>query len=268
MFILHIQCVLLSLFVTVHCQSIRVLGGSPTTIQQFPVIAQLLLDPWGSGQYSQHCAGVIITSRHILSTAHCFQYNRETGNNYTYPDFWRVRVGSSFRSRGGVLHKVKAIVPHREFDKYYFTNDVAIVVLSKKILFGSTTRQATIANKGTELKPNSLCTLIGWGVTQVGGQQSDQLQLATIFTVDQSDCRFRYRTIGSIIADSMFCAGRIDVDGIDGCFGDSGGPLFYKGVVTGLVSFGYTCGNRYYPGVYTKISYYIDWIVNVIRRNK
>ncbi|XP_045490537.1 trypsin, alkaline C-like [Pieris rapae] len=252
----------------VNAQSIRVLGGSPTTIQQFPVVAQLLLDPWDKGQYSQHCAGVIITSRHVLSTAHCFQYSSETGYNYSDPQFWRVRVGSSFRSRGGFLHKVKTVVTHQEFDRYYFTNDIAVLVIAKKFYFGDTIKQATIANKGTELMVNSLCTLVGWGVTKVGGQQADQLQLATLFTVDQMECSLRYKTIGSVISDSMICAGRIDIDGIDGCFGDSGGPIFYKGVVAGLVSFGYTCGNRFYPGVYTKVSYYVDWIVNAIRRHK
>ncbi|CAK1541721.1 unnamed protein product [Leptosia nina] len=242
-------------------QYIRVLGGTPTTIQQFPVVAQLLLDPWNNGQFSQHCAGVIITSRHVLSTAHCFQYSSETGYNYSDPQFWRVRVGSSFRTRGGFLHKVKTIIPHQGFDRYYFMNDVAVLVVARKFYFGDTIKQSTIANKGTELKPNSLCTL-------VGGEQADQLQLATIFTIDQNECRQRYKTIGSVIADSMICAGRIDIDGIDGCFGDSGGPIFYKGVVTGLVSFGYTCGNRFYPGVYTKVSFYVDWIVNAIRRYK
>ncbi|XP_050679793.1 trypsin CFT-1-like [Leptidea sinapis] len=245
----------------VSTQFIRVLGGAPTSILQFPIIAQLLLDPWGTEQYSQHCAGVILTSKHILSAAHCFQFNSETGKNYTFPQFWRIRVGSTYRNRGGVLHKVKTIIPHAEFDKYYFTNDIAVVVAAKRFTFGNTIRQGTITKKQTNIVPFSLCTLVGWGVTKVGGQQSDQLQYVTMFTVDQDECRYRYKSIGSRISDSMMCAGRLDVDGIDACFGDSGGPLIYKGVVAGLVSFGYTCGNRNYPGVYTKVSHYIDWIV-------
>lgn len=57
----------------------RVIGGSPTTIEIYPVIAQLLLDSWGNGKYEQYCAGVVITARHVLTTAHCFQYSKETG---------------------------------------------------------------------------------------------------------------------------------------------------------------------------------------------
>lgn len=87
-------------------------------------------------------------------------------------------------------------------------------------------------------------------------------------TIDQEDCRVRYQAIGAIIMNSMMCAGSTDIDGVDGCYGDSGGPLIYKGVVVGLVSFGYDCGVRYYPGVYTKVSHYTNWIINTISINK
>lgn len=56
----------------------KVIQGSPTSITKYPVLAQLLLDAWGSQEYLQHCAGIILTSRHVMSAAHCFQYNENT----------------------------------------------------------------------------------------------------------------------------------------------------------------------------------------------
>ena len=54
--------------------------------------------------------------------------------------------------------------------------------------------------------------------------------------------------------------------GQDSCQGDSGGPLIVmdgdKGLMylRGIVSFGTNkCGHGY-PGVYTDIAYYVDWI--------
>lgn len=87
--------------------------------------------------------------------------------SYSLPKYWKIRVGSSFRSRGGYIHNLKAIVPHRAFDRYYYTNDIALVVVTKPFLFGRNIRQSTIIKYGVEIKPNSICTLIGWGVLEV-----------------------------------------------------------------------------------------------------
>lgn len=103
---------------------------------------------------------------------------------------------------------------------------------------------------------------------QSGGPQSEQIHQTMLFTINQDECRQRYKRLGTAILDSMLCAGKLDVGGADGCFGDSGGPLIYKRVVVGLVSFGFNCGHRYYPGVYTKIGHFTNWIVNTIDNNK
>lgn len=42
--------------------------------------------------------------------------------------------------------------------------------------------------------------------------------------------------------------------------GDSGGPLVCSGKLAGIVSFGLTCASDEYPGVYTEVAKYLDWI--------
>jgi secreted trypsin-like serine protease len=63
----------------------------------------------------------------------------------------------------------------------------------------------------------------------------------------------------------MLCAGDLSNGGEDSCQGDSGGPLFVPDggsgwVQVGIVSFGIGCGRRDFPGVYTRVARYQNWI--------
>ena len=63
----------------------------------------------------------------------------------------------------------------------------------------------------------------------------------------------------------MIMAGFPD-GGYDSCQGDSGGPMVVLAVdgqtylQSGVVSWGNGCADPGYPGVYSRISYFADWI--------
>ena len=63
-----------------------------------------------------------------------------------------------------------------------------------------------------------------------------------------------------------------DDGSIDACKGDSGGPLVCQDVnnvtyVWGIVSWGENCGKSGFPGVYTKVANYFDWISHHVGRS-
>ncbi|KAF6772620.1 hypothetical protein AHF37_08014 [Paragonimus kellicotti] len=72
------------------------------------------------------------------------------------------------------------------------------------------------------------------------------------------------------ITPSVLCAG--DRNGKDSCQYDSGGPLLCRSsidnqrIITGIVSYGLRCASAY-PGIYTRVPHYIDWIRNIISHN-
>lgn len=91
--------------------------------------------------------------------------------------------------------------------------------------------------------------------------------------VPTSRCNSVYGQLGVAISENQLCAGGLK--GYDSCRGDSGGPLmaldssirdnnyFY---LAGVVSFGPSpCGMEGWPGVYTRVDRYVDWVLSHMR---
>ena len=76
--------------------------------------------------------------------------------------------------------------------------------------------------------------------------------------LEQSECEAAYQH--DPVTDNMFCA---DGENADTCQGDSGGAGVVNGKVYGVVSTGSSCGSAKYPGVYTRVHKYYDWIMDV-----
>lgn len=82
--------------------------------------------------------------------------------------------------------------------------------------------------------------------------------------VRNDQCKKAFTAFKTVqIDERVLCAGYLQ-GRKDSCQGDSGGPLiaayqsqFYQ---VGVVSYGFRCAAEGYPGVYTRVTAFLDWI--------
>ncbi|XP_024848937.1 neurotrypsin isoform X2 [Bos taurus] len=110
------------------------------------------------------------------------------------------------------------------------------------------------------------CYVTGWGDT--GPAYSRTLQQGAIPLLPKRFCEHRYK---GRFTRRMLCAGNLhEHKRVDSCQGDSGGPLVCerlgeRWVVYGVTSWGYGCGVKDSPGVYTEVSAFVPWIKRVTK---
>ncbi|CAH2102208.1 unnamed protein product [Euphydryas editha] len=239
---------------TVGTSAQRIVGGSVTTINQYPFSAALLRSPFGSGTFSLGCGGSIINNRSVLTAAHCF-------NNYSGAYQWRIRVGSTNFNSGGVVVTVNSLIRHGSYSVSTGDADIAIMRINGAFSFNNNVGAASVAAYNPA--DNAPVWVIGWGTTTWLGAISVQLRHVQVWVVNQATCRARYDELGGRrISDNMLCTGYLDVGGRDACQGDSGGPVLHNNVIVGVTSWGHQCAHPRYPGVNARVSRYVSWITS------
>ena len=151
--------------------------------------------------------------------------------------------------------KVSKIIKHENYNGFTISNDIALLKLESPLKLNKYVQGVTLPKPHQSTTGD--CVVTGWGALVEGGGVPTVLQKLTLPVITDDECRAVYGH--SQVLDSNLCAG-IKEGGKDSCQGDSGGPLYCNGYQAGIVSWGYGCARPGYPGVYTEISYYVDWI--------
>ncbi|CAG9855116.1 unnamed protein product [Phyllotreta striolata] len=248
----------------------RVVGGVPAKLNEVPFIAILgYRNQKNPNTPKWLCGGSLITYRHVLTAAHCVN-NRN--------DLYVVRLGdlNLFDDNDGAFPEnieISHSKVHENYSPVNYTNDIAIVTLQRRPKNPNVwpvcipNQQPLISNNFVKYQ----AMVAGWGALYFNGPSSATLQLAQIPVVDQGKCITAFAN-KAVIDDRIICAGRADGKQ-DACQGDSGGPLFW-GTISGeviryyqigVVSYGFRCAEVGYPGVYTRVTKFINWIENNIK---
>lgn len=243
------------------------------------------LQPW---ELAHRCGGSLIAADWVLTAAHCVNEER-LANRY------RIRLGTNdLAGDGGTTFAIDRIVRHADWGKSTNFNDIALVHIARDpkaapldpifvrpvrlqggkagdpVPFESgSLRERRLAN-GRLYRETQQVQVLGWGRTQPGEQGRYSLLLISVDLdlVDRATCG-RDAFYASRVDARTICAAR---RGKDACEGDSGGPLMLRAmrgeenaprldeVQIGIVSWGLGCAEEGHPGVYTRVSAYLDWI--------
>lgn len=223
----------------------RIVGGVVADINEFPWMAMLHY----RGTF--YCGGTLISDRYVLTAAHCVL-------NFK-PSQITVKVYDTREARM-VTKAVEKLHGNDRFNLDTFNNDIALVKLQRTLNVKDHFVTLCLPTPGKSFSGLD-GTVSGWGKLSNGSLSHTLQQVKVPIMTNQQCKKSAYRA--SRITDNMMCAGFPD-GGHDACQGDSGGPLQVGDAnareIVGIVSWGEGCAKPNYPGVYTRVNRYLQWI--------
>lgn len=249
----------------------RIVGGLKALPDEFPY--QIILggfEPYTIFHYifkkprkaGFFCGGTVLNDRYILTAAHCLTGEHSIAENLV--------VGAAITDRDEIVNshgRIEKVIVHPKYQAHSQSNehmyDIALLKTAEPISSWAKNEVVPPCLPDVfETASFQMGIVSGFGQISHDGPVSDELLATSVRIRGDKYCKTVYGDLFDPA--TMICAGEIR-GGRDTCQGDSGGPLVGRKngayVLLGVTSFGFGCGEKYIPGVYTKVSSYTNWLV-------
>lgn len=217
----------------------EIVGGSRASIADFPYVVYLT-----TTDGFQFCGGTLVDDNKVVTAAHCAAGKQPA-------DILVVAGREDKESGAGVTSPVRSIWVHPRYTDVRAGSDVSVLTLEYRLPY----EPLDLPSKDDSLyAAGQKGVILGWGRTAADGQPSRYLMQASVPVMADQDCAKAYPAYQ---AEAMVCAG-LPAGGVDSCQGDSGGPFVVDGRLAGITSWGEGCAGPGKPGVYTRLTAYVD----------
>ncbi|KAJ0174987.1 hypothetical protein K1T71_009128 [Dendrolimus kikuchii] len=252
-----------------------VIGGNITIPGEYPHMGAIGWMTNDNSNWKFSCGGSLISRNFVLTAAHC-TYAADTSLADPTPKIVRFMA----RNLTGDLAYdigILQIIKHPKYASPSIYYDISLLKLMEDVIFNKYALPACLWTK-PDLSDIGSGVVSGWGAVNKKYEQSSDLRAAKLSNIDENLCnRLLSDYCGNTwcgIADHQFCAGEL-AGGVDACRGDSGCPLQIKMpmpeklrrnmyYVFGVTSFGFGCAEPGIPGIYTRVSSFLDWIEPIV----
>ncbi|KAJ0175735.1 hypothetical protein K1T71_008894 [Dendrolimus kikuchii] len=253
----------------------NIYGGTVTDLDEYGWLT-LLGYLTSTQNISYKCGGTLINQRTVLTAAHCLTGAalKKVGALVT------VRLGeydiqTEIDCLAGACADppqeiaIQGAYPHSGYDDRNRNkrDDIGLVRLARRAKYTFYVQPICLPSNAL-IEPPADVFVAGWGRTLESISSPIKLkQVLPIF--NKEECSQKFSKLNAELTDKQFCAGGLSNKGT--CKGDSGGPIMRKrpeGVweIVGIVSFGNGCGKAGWPGVYTAVAQYSDWIQSTMQQ--
>nr|CAD7403365.1 unnamed protein product [Timema cristinae] len=213
----------------------RIVGGKGATFGEWPWQVLVRESTWLGLFTKNKCGGVLITSKFVVTAAHCQPGRRKletreqliqviadatnipetnlTMFSVSQPAYkvkgqymWRFLanlvavfgefdISGELESKRSITKNVKRVIVHRHYDAATFANDLALLELESPVSF-DTHIVPICMPKDNEDFTGRMATVTGWGRLKYGGGVPSVLQEVQVPIIENPVCQEMFQTAG------------------------------------------------------------------------